>query len=394
MATSSCPSKICSGCRCSSREEHAGEGTRCCIPASALLCCCIGKVSANTSISDCQELVSQKDAKGSSHLCSFSNEEQAAQPASVTELLSSSLLHSGVPCCLPAYSCDRFDRIKNLAKPKKAACAHDPRLVWGNQETIWPLSRGAVSARLFPRTAALAKPKKDFSKNQCRPLFMYSCGRESTIWERPPVADFSFPSDRLRRLSEPKKCQAAYLQQRPRQSPEWLVSPAARGYKASPRILELALPKVLHPEFLPAREVPTQVTNAAALAKASSRLQLLAKPRVREVNCCYENICPESVIRPLSKFSLEAIASPRILELARAKGLHPNYVPLRDVEWPVTKAAKHAVATPRLVELAQPCKRPSMSSAQFNPDAFTVKETAKKATCSARIQELARPIQR
>ncbi|KAM6362540.1 sperm microtubule associated protein 2-like isoform 2-T2 [Alca torda] len=222
------------------------------------------------------------------------------------------------------------------------------RLVWGNQETIWTLSRGALTAQPSPRIAALAKPKKDFSKHQCRP----------------------------------------------RQSPEWPVSPAALRYKASPRILELARPKVLHPEFLMAREVPTQVTTVAILARASSRLQCLAEPRVRKVTCCYELGFPESVIRPVSKFAQEAIASPRTLELARAKRLHPDYVPLRDAEWPVTKAAKRAVATPRLVELAQPCKRPSMGSVQFNPDAFTVKEAAKKATCSARIEELARPIKR
>ncbi|XP_076193653.1 sperm microtubule associated protein 2-like [Aptenodytes patagonicus] len=259
-------------------------------------------------------------------------------------------------------------------------------LTWGNQETIWTLSRGAVTAQPSPRTVALAKPKQDFGKHQC------SCGRESTTWECPPLVNFGFPSDRLLKLSEPKKYQAAYLQQRPCQSPEWPVSPAALSYKASPRILELARPKALHPEFLLAREVPTQVTNVAALARASSRLQRLAEPRVRKVTCCYKHSFPESVIRPVSKLAQEAIASPRTLELARAKGLHPDYVPLRDAEWPVTKAAKHAVATPRLMELAQPCKRPPMGSAQFNPDAFTVKETAKKATCSARIQDLARPI--
>ncbi|KAM6362539.1 sperm microtubule associated protein 2-like isoform 1-T1 [Alca torda] len=278
--------------------------------------------------------------------------------------------------------------IQELAEPKKAACANDLRLVWGNQETIWTLSRGALTAQPSPRIAALAKPKKDFSKHQC------SSGWETMIWERPPLVDFGFPSDRLLKLSEPKKCQAAYLQQRPRQSPEWPVSPAALRYKASPRILELARPKVLHPEFLMAREVPTQVTTVAILARASSRLQCLAEPRVRKVTCCYELGFPESVIRPVSKFAQEAIASPRTLELARAKRLHPDYVPLRDAEWPVTKAAKRAVATPRLVELAQPCKRPSMGSVQFNPDAFTVKEAAKKATCSARIEELARPIKR
>ncbi|KAM6071949.1 sperm microtubule associated protein 2-like [Theristicus caerulescens] len=302
---------------------------------------------------------------------------------------------TGVPLStrwLNSFKLQSCCRIQELAEPKKPAHANDPRLVWGNQETIRTLSRGAVRALPSPRTVALAKPKQDFGKHQCRSLFLYSCGQESTIWEHPPLVNFGFPSDRLLRLSEPKKYQAAYLQQRPCQSPEWPVSPAALTYKASPRILELARPKVLHPEFLLAREVPTQVTNAVASARASSRLQHLAEPRVREVTCCYEHSFPESVICPVSKLAQKAIASPRTLELARAKRLHPDYVPLRDAEWPVTKAAKHAVATPRLVELAQPCKRPPMGSVQFNPDAFTVNETAKKATCSARILDLARPI--
>lgn len=59
----------------------------------------------------------------------------------------------------------------------------------------------------------------------------------------------------------------------------------------------------------------------------------------------------------VSKFAQEATASPRTLELAMAKRLHPDFVPMRGAEWPVTQAAKQAVATPRLVELAQPCKR-------------------------------------
>lgn len=46
-------------------------------------------------------------------------------------------------------------------------------------------------------------------------------------------------------------------------------------------------------------QVPTQVTNAAALARASSRLQRLAEPCVRKVTCCYEHSFPESVIRPV-----------------------------------------------------------------------------------------------
>ncbi|XP_053921212.1 testicular haploid expressed gene protein-like isoform X2 [Cuculus canorus] len=208
----------------------------------------------------------------------------------------------------------------------------------------------------FDRIYKVAEPKKVACANDPRPLFVYSCGRESTIWERPLLEKFSFPSDRLLKLAEPKKYQPAYLEKRPRQSPEWPVSPAALNYRASPRILELARPKVPHPEFLMARELPTKVTNAAALARASSRIQHLAEPRIRKITYLYENIFLESVIRPVSKFAHQAIASPRTVELARPKRLHADYVPLRDAEWPVTHAAKHAVATPRILELAQPCK--------------------------------------
>jgi hypothetical protein len=39
-------------------------------------------------------------------------------------------------------------------------------------------------------------------------------------------------------------------------------------------------------------------------------------------------------------------------------------------------------------------QRESMDHVQFNPDVFKVSETAKKAKCSARIEELALPISR
>lgn len=45
-------------------------------------------------------------------------------------------------------------------------------------------------------------------------------------------------------------------------------------------------------------------------------------------------------------------------------------------------------------ELARPIIRDTMDHVQFNPDAFTVSEMAKKAVASARIEELAQPIRR
>ena len=48
----------------------------------------------------------------------------------------------------------------------------------------------------------------------------------------------------------------------------------------------------------------------------------------------------------------------------------------------------------RLCELAKPIIRDTMDNLQFNPDAFNVKPNAKHAKASARIEELAQPIQR
>jgi len=52
------------------------------------------------------------------------------------------------------------------------------------------------------------------------------------------------------------------------------------------------------------------------------------------------------------------------------------------------------VATRRVEELSVPIQRESMDHVQFNPDVFKVSETAKKAKCSTRTEELAQPISR
>ena len=48
----------------------------------------------------------------------------------------------------------------------------------------------------------------------------------------------------------------------------------------------------------------------------------------------------------------------------------------------------------RMEELSQPIVRDTMDHVQFNPDAFNVSTAAKQAKASARIEELAQPIQR
>ncbi|CAM4546503.1 sperm microtubule associated protein 2-like isoform X3 [Caretta caretta] len=298
-----------------------------------------------------------------------------------------------------SYFCSySSDRIRELARPKKPKAAwenYSSRLEWGNQQTIWPLSLSALTAQPTPRIMSLAKPKKIFDGNlQRRHLFLYSCGRMSEIWQRPPLMDLALPSPRILKLAEPKKYQTVYLKQRPRSSPEWPVPTAALTCEASQRVQELACPKSVHPGFKLDRKVETQIADTARMTLTPPRTQRLAQPKIQKNTLCYDRGSPESTIRPVSRAAQQAVASVRTLELAKAKEVPHEYLPARDTEWPVTKAAKHAVPTPRIEELSQPCKRPTANLAQFDPDAFFVKESAKKAVCSSRLQKLAHPIER
>lgn len=76
-------------------------------------------------------------------------------------------------------------------------------------------------------------------------------------------------------------------------------------------------------------QVPSRVKNVEALAKASSRFQLLAEPRVREATSCYGNSVPESVISPVRQHH----PGPCMVEPSGRGGVHKCSVagiPLHD----------------------------------------------------------------
>ncbi|XP_042305254.1 testicular haploid expressed gene protein-like isoform X2 [Sceloporus undulatus] len=109
------------------------------------------------------------------------------------------------------------ERLQELAKPKAIKDVWNlSRLVWGNQETIWPLATCALTSQPSSRILALAKPKAKLDGAlQCRSLFVYSCGRESEIWHRPPNLYSIMPSKRILQLAEPRQClRDIYLNQR------------------------------------------------------------------------------------------------------------------------------------------------------------------------------------
>ncbi|XP_067320416.1 sperm microtubule associated protein 2-like isoform X2 [Anolis sagrei] len=254
---------------------------------------------------------------------------------------------------------------------------------------------GALTSRPSPRILALAQPKEKMDEAlQNRSLFKYSCGRESEIWHRPPYLYSIMPSQRILQLAEPKQYLDIYLKQRPRSSPISTVSPPAIHCNASPRILLLSQPRPLNPYFVLPREAETQISLSSKRTSASLRTERLAQPVVKKYSVCYDNRCVEAPIRRVNPAALQAVASPRVVELAKAKTLPPECAPDRSAMWPVSSAAKNAVATSRLEELALPPKRAPTFLVQFDPDAFVVKDAAKNALCSERLKQLSQPVKR
>ncbi|XP_063150821.1 sperm microtubule associated protein 2-like isoform X2 [Candoia aspera] len=301
----------------------------------------------------------------------------------------------GEPQSATSYGFNSSERLQELAKPKptKDVWNFHRKLVGGNQETIWPLSSRTLLRRPSSRVLALARPKEK-AGNQQRSLFLYSCGQMSEIWQRSSAVYSVMPTKRLLKLAEPRPISATFLKQRPRNSPVWPVSSSALCCDTSQRLLTLAQARTIHPQFNFPEQPTREVSRAARRAEASPRLQQLSQPVVRKEMEFYENIYKEVPIRQVPPAALQVVASPRLVELAKPKALSSEGAVDRSPQWPVSVAAKHAVASPRLSELAQPPSRAPTNLVQFNPDAFIVKESAKKAFCTERVKHLAEPITR
>lgn len=114
----------------------------------------------------------------------------------------------------------------------------------------------------------------------------------------------------------------------------------------------------------------------------------LARPKTRQ-----DGLIREPTWR-VSSASRRTVASARVQELAKPKQTVEGYLPSRQTEWPISKSTLRAIASERTQSLSKPIIRETMDHVQFNPDAFTVSETARKANASQRIVELAQPISR
>jgi len=287
------------------------------------------------------------------------------------------------------------ERIESLAKPKlsRSNLSYGPSLAWGNQQTMWELSKGALTAEPSDRLLTLSQPKKKFSTQEdLKPQWEYSCGRQSPIIKPSPAARVTEANDRLATLATPKYLPSVYSENRAmyefscgRSSPIQEPSPAAKVAGTGAHTESLAQPKKVHQNYAPSNEVQTVISEAAKNGRPSERIESLAEAKKRPTGPFRE---PEW---PVSNKARKAQVSERVRELARSKGLVEGFQGNRDVAWNTTKAAKQAVATRRIEELSAPIQRASMDHVQFNPDVFKVSEAAKKGKPSARTEELAIP---
>lgn len=166
------------------------------------------------------------------------------------------------------------------------------------------------------------------------------------------------------------------------------MSEAAKTVEERERSMRLAQAKKCHPHYQPEREVPWIVSEPAKRAVSSARVEQLARPKTRQ-----DGLIREPTWR-VSSASKRTVASARVQELAKPKQTVEGYLPSRETEWPVSKSTLRAMASERTQDLSKPIIRETMDHVQFNPDAFTVSETARKANASQRIVELAQPISR
>ncbi|KAK6493371.1 testicular haploid expressed gene protein-like, partial [Huso huso] len=235
-----------------------------------------------------------------------------------------------------------------------------------------------------------------------RGKFLHSCGQGSSIWKIPLSALNFEPSERLKKLANPKRFSKDYQENRPafdlgcgRGSTIWHVSPAAQFCETSPRVLQLACPKTCNLEFKYNKEVETYISLGTRMASITPRLECLSIPKIKEDSHLYfDRGQPEQPIRPVSKPACKALATSRIQQLAKHKEIPSNYLPERGVMWAITSTVRNSSASPRTVELAKPIMRQPMDMLQYDTEAFKVKALAKKSMCTQRIKELAEPIHR
>jgi hypothetical protein len=141
------------------------------------------------------------------------------------------------------------------------------------------------------------------------------------------------------------------------------------------------------------RPVYTIVPKSALNASASTRLEDLAQPKIH-------HLLPIMDLKRwdwsdwegrVSSAAKKAVSSAHVENLAQAKMPHALYQGQRTVQWDVQDTAKKASASFRVVQLARPRSRGTIND---DYDPYKVSLAAKHAVATPRLGELCAPIPR
>jgi len=295
------------------------------------------------------------------------------------------------------YKYDNNDRIKQLATPKSSKrswlTSYDSRVLWGNQESIRPMSRSATRHQASDRTIRLSTPKRD---------------HKTEHWANVDFLNYQARSERA--VSAPSKT----------------------------RIIQMSTPKPLHPKFVPNKDIndlgqvnenggpecprssPRPRTSRLAMSRrhhkmwtnnsqmrpvSSSAMKHEVSQRTNQISRHlerksysfrdtnhFQSSPPEMSITKVSVSARRHKPSARTLKLSESKKYHDGYRGNRSPLWEIPGNVKNTNASKRTVELSVPFVRKEKD--EFNPEAFIVKPLALKAVCSDRISKLAEPTKR
>ncbi|KAF3838808.1 hypothetical protein F7725_010576 [Dissostichus mawsoni] len=227
------------------------------------------------------------------------------------------------------------------------------KVIWGNQDPIWPLS--ASGAAPSARIQYLSRHKRDFSAREDphrKEEEEEEEEEEEASFSRKTPRPSSKPSqyEHIVRLSTPRSRRRSAQENRvslcsprpphtphcERSCPIWHVDPRLKTSAViTPRLLQLSIPKLIRPDFHSNREsVASIVSFASKTAQIPPRLIRLPNHYWMHPLLKHHRLLLLSVLSIfVSKAARKATASDRVEMLATPKQLSKNYFPPRDPEW-------------------------------------------------------------
>lgn len=178
------------------------------------------------------------------------------------------------------------------------------------------------------------------------------------------------------------------------------MSKAAMSYgPPSTRLLKLATPKTVSPNYEFLRNCYMEVSEPAKRATPSERTRRLAQSNPHKIWPSTDGYLDPGFTRgatEVSQAALTASCSPLLVQLAEFRPLDEECQPERPLPIPVSPAALNAVATPRLKKLSRPARSTRKSGTgddEYDEEAaYRVSIAAQKCVASRRTVELAAPV--